>query len=172
MFLGPGGHSTAKQRKAWSFNTVSVGSGGDSSSVLVLSMPSRIPGAVHAGSRHTWPSGLQHSAHTGASSEDVGTATQQTRQSLAQGGNRTMLLSQSLRPAVAQPCQQSSLCHPVPASLTLSAEPRGKLGSIRWWLAEQKSHGGQGQRQSGRKLEVLQAGQMRKSMADYRNTHS
>lgn len=31
---GPGSHSTAKERKAWSFNTVSVDSGGDSSSVL------------------------------------------------------------------------------------------------------------------------------------------
>lgn len=38
---GPGGHSIAKERKAWSFNAVSVDSGGDSSSVLVLSMPSR-----------------------------------------------------------------------------------------------------------------------------------
>lgn len=99
--------------------------------------------------------------HTGASSEDVGTATQQTRQSLAQDGNRTMFLSQSLSPAAAQPC----------ASLTVSAEPRGKLGIVRWWMSEQKSHSGQGQHQSG-KLEVPQAGQMRKPMADYRSTHS
>lgn len=100
---GPGSHSTARERKAWSFNAVSVVSGGGSSSVLVLSMPSSIHGAAHARSQHAWPSGVQHTTNTGASGEDVGMATQQTRQSLAQGGKRSMLLSQTLCPASAKP---------------------------------------------------------------------
>lgn len=99
MSPGPGSHSTAKERRAWSFNTVSVDSGGDNSSVMVLSMPSNIHYAAHAGSQHTWPSGVQHIIYTGASGEDVGMVTQQTRQSLAQGSNRTMLLSQPLCPS-------------------------------------------------------------------------
>lgn len=50
-----------------------------------------------------WPSGVQHTTQAEANGEDADMGRHQTQESLAQSGNRSMLLSQSVSQMLLSP---------------------------------------------------------------------